>query len=210
MARDGSRTRERIIRAAERVFARQGVDEANLRDINRLAGQANNSALHYHFGSRTALAQVVIDRHRTVIAAARAELVSALRIADPGPSVVDLVAAIVTPLAGRLGTESGRDYLRIILHIRGRGELRERGPASDPLGADLHWIYTRLHESLDWLPGSLRNERLAAMGDMVLAALAARADIDDAESDVDLDTFVTNLVDMAVAAIETPSRLVII
>ena len=67
MGRDGSATRERLVDAAEHVFASLGIEDANLREINRAAGQSNNSALHYHFGSREALLQAVVRRHRDAI-----------------------------------------------------------------------------------------------------------------------------------------------
>jgi AcrR family transcriptional regulator len=207
MGRDGSATRERLIRAAEQVFAKQGVDEANLRDINRLAEQRNNSALHYHFKSREALAEVVIDRHRQHVTAQRVELVTAMEAQDPAPTSADLVTAIVAPLAAQLLTDSGRDWVQIVLHIRRRGEVRRRGPVSDALSPDLQWIYARLSEALDWLPEELRSERLATMGDMILAALAARAESGETLSAADVDALVINLVDMAVGALEAPSRL---
>ena len=46
--------RELIIVAAERLIAERGVD-VPLRDIAAAAGQRNNSAVQYHFGSRDGL-----------------------------------------------------------------------------------------------------------------------------------------------------------
>ncbi|MFC7467297.1 TetR family transcriptional regulator [Actinomadura keratinilytica] len=63
------------MRAAEEVFAAQGVDGAQLRDITRLAGQANPSAVQYHFGSRAGLLDAVMaerqERTEAVLAAGR-------------------------------------------------------------------------------------------------------------------------------------------
>ena len=41
--------------AAERLFALHGIDGVSLRQIAAEAGSANNSAVHYHFGSKTGL-----------------------------------------------------------------------------------------------------------------------------------------------------------
>ena len=57
MPRDGSDTRDRLLRAAEYLFARSGID-VPIREIHERAGQRNASALHYHFGGRPA---VLID-----------------------------------------------------------------------------------------------------------------------------------------------------
>src|SRR3954467_14037445 len=69
-------TRDKLLRAALHLFARQGLD-VPLRDINEFAGQRNASALHYHFGGRPELVQAIIDRYRLsdeVHAAIEAEL----------------------------------------------------------------------------------------------------------------------------------------
>jgi 3alpha(or 20beta)-hydroxysteroid dehydrogenase len=55
----GSETREKLIRAAEELFAARGVDGARLREIVALAGQSNPSAVQYHFGSRAGLLDAV-------------------------------------------------------------------------------------------------------------------------------------------------------
>ena len=44
MGRDGTATRERLLDAAEHLFARQGVDAVTIREINDRAGQRNASA----------------------------------------------------------------------------------------------------------------------------------------------------------------------
>lgn len=58
--------RHKLILAAIKLFAEHGVDSVSLRLINREAGYKNNSALHYHFGSKLCLIEGVdefIQRH---------------------------------------------------------------------------------------------------------------------------------------------------
>ena len=45
----------RIVIAAERLFAMNGIEGVSLRQISTEAGSANNSAVHYHFGSKAGL-----------------------------------------------------------------------------------------------------------------------------------------------------------
>src|SRR4051812_3185413 len=91
-------TREKLILAAEELFAHQGLDAVSLRQVNTAAGQRNASAAHYHFGSKDALIDAVhgyrlarVNQRRTArLAAARAR----------GPlSLRDIVEAVVLPLA---------------------------------------------------------------------------------------------------------------
>ena len=53
----------RIVLAAERLFSLHGIDGVSLRQISAEAGSANNSAVHYHFGSKDGLIGAIF-RHR--------------------------------------------------------------------------------------------------------------------------------------------------
>ena len=53
----------RLVTAAERLFARHGIDGVSLRQIAVEAGTANNSAVHYHFGSKQGLIAAIFN-HR--------------------------------------------------------------------------------------------------------------------------------------------------
>ena len=57
----GQDTKERILDAAESLFARSGVEGASLRAITRTAG-VNLAAVHYHLGSKEALLAAVLVR----------------------------------------------------------------------------------------------------------------------------------------------------
>ncbi|ABW13284.1 transcriptional regulator, TetR family [Parafrankia sp. EAN1pec] len=54
-------TKEQIVRAAERLFAAHGLDGISLRQIGAAAGNGNNSAVQYHFGSRDQLVQAIFE-----------------------------------------------------------------------------------------------------------------------------------------------------
>ena len=69
-------TRARIMAAAEDVFARDGVATGSMAAILRAAGQRNETAIVYHFGSREGLALAIIEAHREPVAAYRKELIS--------------------------------------------------------------------------------------------------------------------------------------
>src|SRR3954465_13933067 len=55
-------TKTQIKAAAQLLFARHGVDAVTVQQIVAAAGQRNNAALHYHFGSKEELIrQLVVD-----------------------------------------------------------------------------------------------------------------------------------------------------
>jgi AcrR family transcriptional regulator len=53
----------RLVVAAERLFALRGIDGVSLRQIAAEAGSGNNSAVHYHFGSKEGLIAAIFE-HR--------------------------------------------------------------------------------------------------------------------------------------------------
>lgn len=66
----------RLVVAAERLFALHGIDGVSLRQIGAEAGSGNNSAVHYHFGSKDGLVRAIfaqrlpqIVRERQLLAA---------------------------------------------------------------------------------------------------------------------------------------------
>ena len=60
-------TREKLIIAAEQLFAERGIQDVSLRQINNAAGQRNASATHYHFGSRDTLVRAIFEFRMTGI-----------------------------------------------------------------------------------------------------------------------------------------------
>jgi AcrR family transcriptional regulator len=60
--RDGTRTRERIERAALKLFVEQGVAETSIRDISREAG-VSQGAMYNHFESKDELAWSLFADH---------------------------------------------------------------------------------------------------------------------------------------------------
>jgi AcrR family transcriptional regulator len=71
-----SATRESILVAAERLFAEHGVIAVSNRQISEAAGQGNNTAVNYHFGTKTDLVRAIARRHNDRIEEIRARLVA--------------------------------------------------------------------------------------------------------------------------------------
>lgn len=209
MARDATLTRERLLRAGERLFAEHGIDAVRVREINQLARQRNSSALHYHFGSREGLLAAILARHRDPIEAMRATMLDQLEVQHRTDDLRALVETLVTPFAAQLATESGRDYLRIIPQMIGRLDLPV-GALPEAFGP--HGIRRTLryaHRCLPGFPTVLREERLAQAMEFVSHTIARRAH--DLELGVPCrlpeDDFVENVVDMTVGTLTAPTTI---
>lgn len=90
-------TREALLDATEAAMATESIEHVSLRAIMRDA-EANPAAVHYHFGSREALAEAVLDRLLEPLQARRLALLEAA-VATHGPDVPlpTLVEALVRP-----------------------------------------------------------------------------------------------------------------
>jgi len=91
-------TKDRIIDAAEKLFAAEGLARTSLRAITAEAG-VNVAAVHYHFGSKEELLAAVFDRHVAPINEERLGWLDRLE-AEPGgpPPVERLLEAFLAPV----------------------------------------------------------------------------------------------------------------
>jgi AcrR family transcriptional regulator len=69
-------TRVKIMQAAERLFADRGIDGVALREIAAAAGQGNNTAVQYHFGSKERLVYQIFDWRTNLFEPMRAEMLA--------------------------------------------------------------------------------------------------------------------------------------
>lgn len=202
MPRDGTATRARLLREAERLFARRGLYQVTVREILEAAGQRNVSALTYHFGSREGVLDAILERHNESTDAGRGRLYARMGTA---PSTRDMVAALVVPYAAHVSTPEGRDYLRIVAQLSSRfSTWREPNPGT---GANLIEILSRLEEQRAELPAAIRRERVVELIMLMTVALAERARlVESGRRPVELDelTFAANLTDVLVGVLEAP------
>jgi AcrR family transcriptional regulator len=94
-----SLTREAILTAAERLFAEHGVFAVSNRQVSEAAGQGNNAAVGYHFGTKTDLVRAIEHKHAIPVEKLREQ-----RVAEMGDSTElrDWVCCLVLPLTDHL------------------------------------------------------------------------------------------------------------
>jgi AcrR family transcriptional regulator len=212
MPPDASDTRQKLLDAAARAFAEDGVYNASLIDITRKAEQRNRGALHYHFGSRDGVLCAVLERHVAFLARREGELLEkAARAPDDDVAVV--IEAIVRPAAELAeGDWRGRCCVLII------AELASEDPAhySDDLAAVLartggNEVYALLAARMADVSADVRTERFALITSFILRAVADRARLlgrrgRRGRPQLEYEAFVENLVAMAAAAMSAPGR----
>ncbi len=106
--RDGNRTREAILDAAEDLFARRGFDGTSIQQIGDAAGVARSTPA-YFFGGKQALYESVLAR---VVARAREAMARAYAEGDGGRSPEDAVESFVGALLDFLARE--QNFVRLV------------------------------------------------------------------------------------------------
>ena len=102
-----SRTRDRLLDAAETLFAKKGFGAVTTRAILRAAGQRNESALHYHFGGRQGLIEALHERRLDQLAGYRGAFIEKLLNRKKPFFVQDLIGIHVQSIAGLAGRDEG-------------------------------------------------------------------------------------------------------
>ena len=101
----GEATRKRILKQAERLFAKKGIDAVSIRDITDAAG-VNSAAIHYHFGSKSGLIEALLERWAGELVERRGKLLDRIE-AQPKVALRDVVDVLVWPMIELGGARRG-------------------------------------------------------------------------------------------------------
>ena len=97
-----SSTQEAILAAAERLYAEHGMFAVSNRQVSEAAGQGNNAAVGYHFGTKADLVRAIERKHRGPVEELRERMVSDLLASGGSGELRDWVACLVRPLTDHL------------------------------------------------------------------------------------------------------------
>jgi AcrR family transcriptional regulator len=101
----GEATRKRILKQAERLFAKKGIDAVSIRDITDAAG-VNSAAIHYHFGSKSGLIEALLERWAGELVERRGKILDRIE-AQPKVELRDVVDVLVWPMIELGGARRG-------------------------------------------------------------------------------------------------------
>jgi len=133
MVQDKQKTRDRILDAAEELFAHKGYEGVSVRQIMSKA-KADVSLAYYHFKSKRDLFDEVMLRRVEHLNEIRLRALEAVeqRHPDDAPTVEEIIAAFTTPLLDLLAKEHDewKYYFQLIAQINNSpewgGELMTR------------------------------------------------------------------------------------
>lgn len=132
--------RERLIRAALKAFADDGIDAVSIRAINRAAG-VGPASVHYHFSTKEGLLEAVLLHHGDAVVEAIVN--EAQELLDRGQvDSRDVVRSITEPYVDLLRTqrESGLQWVKVIDQLL----RRDQASVSDDRATEVRSQVTRL------------------------------------------------------------------
>ncbi|MCB0964655.1 MAG: TetR/AcrR family transcriptional regulator [Acidimicrobiales bacterium] len=190
----------RLIDAAERIVAEQGLGAMTARAVQEAAGQANKSAVQYHFGDRDGLIRAVVEAR---MARANDRRTSMLLALDDDPTLRELVEVYVLPLAESVESHEPSHWARFLLQAVNDPKIGV--VAMDSVQSEaFRAVQRRLLARMDHVPEPLRPLRLGAALGFVCAALAAY-EVAGPPDGVSADELNADLVDACVGLLTVPS-----
>lgn len=110
-----SATASSLMDTAERLFARDGIENVSIRQIVMASGHGNLSGAHYHFGSRETLIRKVLERRMVVVDAMRHEALDRLVQQGRDKDLFAVIEKTVRVLETVIRNFPwGRDYILVI------------------------------------------------------------------------------------------------
>ncbi|MGO4755150.1 TetR/AcrR family transcriptional regulator [Streptomyces sp. 2MCAF27] len=147
--------KEQLVLAAERLFAEHGLDGTSLRQISAAAGNGNNTAVQYHFGSKARLIQAIFEYRLHDLNRRRDALVAQLGPRD----IRGWLECHVAPVLEQ-GERAGSHYLSFVARLQQHGHRDVLGRLSPELLAPDRRFRERAGALLRHLPEPLRGHRI--------------------------------------------------
>lgn len=166
------RTQEAILRAAERLYAEHGVFAVSNRQVSEAAGQGNNAAVGYHFGTKTDLVRAIEHKHRGPIEELRDQMVAAT---GDSADLRDWVSCLVRPLTDHLAALGNPTwYARFAAQVMtdpAYHNIVVRDALSSP---SLVQVIEGMNSCLPDLPADIRAERNIMARNLLMHSCADR------------------------------------
>jgi len=184
--------------ATEELYATEGPG-VSLRTIAQAAGQRNNSAVNYHFGSRAQLEEAIVTTRTGAMEQRRLEQLAAL--AGEEPTLTQLVHVLVEPMLTTPAAQGATHYARFLEVVRARPAMRDHHdetlPDDSPLWQASHRTTRLIARQLTHLDRAARVRRVTAMSTTLFALAADRerelAEGGDAQSAEEITALVVGL-----------------
>jgi AcrR family transcriptional regulator len=180
-------------------MAEHGPEGISMREISVRAGQGNNNAAQYHFGSREGIIEAVLDRRMTPIDARRAEMIAAL---PPDPPLTALIRAVVVPLAE--ASQRHPYYIGFFAQLRTSRRHSHLVTHERTRTSSFQDVRGQIDASLEHLSAATKSERRWLCATLIVHAIAEYVAAHGAQPYEQWSDLIDGIVDACVHILESP------
>lgn len=157
-----------MILVAERLIAERGIDAVSLREIGAAAGQRNNSAAQYHFGTKEGLVAAIYEYRMRAMNEQRLTALATIEPTGDLAEITELVDLLVTPLIDTI-VPGETWYARFLVQLSARGTWAGCYPAPSRALQDGVWqARGRIKTLLGDVPDAVVTARLRLAFGLIL------------------------------------------
>lgn len=202
-------TKTQLKYAAQALFARHGIDAVTVQQIVQAAGQRNNAALHYHFGSKEELIRQLLVEGAEQIDGRRRDILAAIEGAGGPSSVREVLEAMFVPMIELERDARRRGYIRLVANVQMTNREVLRSALANRWNAGYVRCLAHLTRLAVDVPAKLLEQRLTLLGIYSNAVLSARDAALETEADTPhrlwgQDYTVHNIIDTIEAVVTCP------
>ncbi len=209
-SRAAEATRVRIMEAAEILFADRGIDGVALREIAAAAGQGNNTAVQYHFGSKEQLVYDIFDYRSNMFEPMRSEMLDRAERSGQIADVRVLLQVLVLPHLSICDDNGAHPYsaflAQYLTRSRAEGIAHPYDNPEVPVPA-LRRVRQLIAERCGHIPADVLRLRVGIVKLMFLNMLMRRdSGFPRSDQDMPLSMLVEDTLDIMTAALIAPHR----
>jgi AcrR family transcriptional regulator len=153
-------TRNQIKAAAQMLFARHGVDAVTVQEIVDAAGQRNNAALHYHFGSKEELIRQMVVDGAAVLDKRRRGMLEEIEARGGPTSIREVMLVLMVPVIELGEDQRWRGYIRFTSNLQASNPKALRDALSNRWNTGFVACFNYLKQMLP-LPADIIEQRLS-------------------------------------------------
>lgn len=196
--------------AAERLFAARGLDGVALREIAAAAGQGNNTAVQYHFGTKERLVYEIFYQRSRELETMRGEMLAEAESAGRLADARVLLQIMVLPHLTLCDTDGAHPYSAFLAQFLTRSPVHGmQHPYDDPTAnlPVLRRVRQLIAERIPYVPAPALRLRVSTCKLMFLDMLTRRdSGMPQWAEGLTLASMVDDTLDMMTAALVSPWR----
>jgi AcrR family transcriptional regulator len=153
-------TKNQIKAAAQMLFARRGVDGVTVQEIVTAAGQRNNAALHYHFGTKEELIRQMVVDGAAVLDRRRRQMLDEIEARGGPKSIREVMLVLMMPVIELGDDERWRGYIRFTSNLQASDPKTLRAALNNRWNSGYVACFNYLKQMLP-LPAAIIEQRLS-------------------------------------------------